>query len=77
MKKLFIILLAISISMIFISCRKCSTCTIKDKKTDAVLYVMTEKCGNSSDVDDYESNAKETYPDSIYIVNCIRQGSKN
>jgi hypothetical protein len=77
MKKSLVVLLIISIPVIFSSCRKCSTCTIKNKKTDGVINVLTEKCGSSSEIEDYENKARADYPDSLYIVNCIGEDSKD
>jgi hypothetical protein len=71
MKKILFVLLMLSIPAVFFSCRKCSSCTARIKKTNDAVYVYPDKCGSETEINDYESQAREAYPDSLYDVICI------
>jgi hypothetical protein len=41
------------------SCKKCTTCEVKDSNGN-VIQAAAETCGNSTDIDDAKSDAKNT-----------------
>ena len=54
----FITSMFLFVTLTFSSCKKCSHCTIKDSN-GSTIKDYGEKCGTSTDVNDYENSSKK------------------
>ena len=59
-KILFALLILLPVSLIFSTCKKsvCSHCVIKDSN-GAIIKDYGQKCGTTTDVDNYQRSARE------------------
>lgn len=51
------------------SCKKCSTCTVKNSNGQ-VVYTAPETCGKKSEINDYEDAVKATWGTGGNTVSC-------
>jgi hypothetical protein len=72
MKKFTAIFAAIAIvaSLGLTSCKKCTTCTAKNKTDGSVESTSLEACGNKKTIDDFEAAYKLSWEDDNTTVTC-------
>lgn len=57
-KTILITMMFFSVTLVFSSCKKCSHCHVTDV-SGKTIKDYGEKCGTSTDVNDYENSAKK------------------
>lgn len=56
----------------FSSCKKCSTCEAKNKADGTIVHTSPEFCGDTQELNDFETNYKAEWATNNYGVSCVQ-----
>lgn len=70
-KMFFLTILSFTVAMMFSSCKKCSQCKVTDSNGNTIKD-YGEKCGTSTDVNEYENSSKKDAAQYNGTFNCTK-----